>query len=190
MVEIKFNPKKLKKLNNPDRYLDQPPELIWGKFDLKDPKILVDIGAGTGFFSIPFLQRMSQGKIFACDISDVMLQWMVENVCKTHPNIIPKKMEESKVDLPDGEADLVFMFNLHHELKDPEALLGECHRLLKPKGRIAVIDWIKKEMNQGPPESIRCLPEEVAQQMKDTRFDEVEILTFMPKHFMVIATKT
>ena len=189
MVDIKFNPKKLQKLNNPERYKDQPPERIWKELDLKDPKVLVDIGAGTGFFSVPFANMMEQGKVFACDISDVMLEWMKENICQKHQNIVPVKMEEAKVGLPDGRADLVFMFNLHHELKEPKSLLLECERLLKPKGKIAVIDWVKKEMDQGPPESIRCVPEEIEQQLKDTGFNEIKILKFMPKHFMVIASK-
>jgi ubiquinone/menaquinone biosynthesis C-methylase UbiE len=79
MDEKRFNPQKLHKLNNPDRLSDQPPEYIWNKLNLKNPNVLVDIGAGTGFFSIPFVGYTKRGKVFACDISDIMIEWMKNN---------------------------------------------------------------------------------------------------------------
>ncbi len=72
MNEKKFDPKKLDKLNNPQRLLDIPIEFIWNKIHLPDPVVLVDIGAGTGFFSVPFLKDVKNGKIFACDTSDII----------------------------------------------------------------------------------------------------------------------
>ena len=56
MNDKRFDPKKLHKLNNPDRLLDLPPQYIWDKLNLQltGADTFVDIGAGTGFFSIPF----------------------------------------------------------------------------------------------------------------------------------------
>ena len=45
----KFDQVKLAKLNDPKRLEIPSPEVIWAKADLKNPEILVDIGAGTGF---------------------------------------------------------------------------------------------------------------------------------------------
>ncbi len=52
MKEKRFNPKKLHKLNNPKRLLDLPPEYIWSKLNMNAANVIIDIGAGTGFFSI------------------------------------------------------------------------------------------------------------------------------------------
>jgi len=143
MDEKKFDPKKLQKLNDPDRLLDIPPEYIWNKLNLKNPDILVDIGAGTGFFSISFVGYTMNGKVFACDLSYIMIEWMKDNVCPKYPNIIPLKMEERAVPLEDGLADLVYMINLHHELEAPDKILKESYRLLKKNGKIFVVDWKK-----------------------------------------------
>jgi hypothetical protein len=67
MDEKKFDPKKLQKLNDPNRLLDIPPGYIWDKLNLIKSDILVDIGAGTGFFSIPFVDYAKNGKIFIVD---------------------------------------------------------------------------------------------------------------------------
>ena len=189
MDHIKFNPEKLQKLNNPKRLLDQPPALIWEKLQLQRPKTLIDIGAGTGFFSIPFVEMSDDGVVYACDISDVMLEWLTENIVPTHPNVIPLKMEESVVPLHDEIGDLVFMINLHHELKEPLEILKECQRVLKKNGKIAIIDWKKEDTEQGPPQKIRYDTATVAEQLKTVGFKNVEIHTDLVKHFVLIAQK-
>lgn len=189
MENNKFDSKKLKKLNNPDRLKDIPPKLVWDKLNLKYSNILVDIGAGTGFYSIPFLELSENGKIFACDISDVMINWMIENICVNYPKIIPTKMEENNIDLPDNTADLVFMINLHHELQDSSLLLNECFRLLKPTGKILIIDWKKEDMPSGPPTEIRCSIEQVKKELEKAKYKNMESLSGLEKHFMIIAEK-
>jgi len=189
MEEKKFNTKKLHKLNNPDRLADQPPEYIWNKLKLKNPNILIDIGAGTGFFSIPFVGYTKNGKVFACDISDIMIEWMKNNVCQKYPNIIPLKMEGCAVPLEDSLADLVYMINLHHELDEPVEMLKESFRLLKDKGKIFIVDWKKEEMAQGPSKHLRYLPEEVKNQLISVGFENVTIYNEMSKHFLVVAER-
>ena len=161
MDDKKFDPKKLQKLNNPERLLDIPPEKIWSHLNLNLAELstFIDIGAGTGFFSIPFVKYIENGKIYACDISEVMISWMTSNICPKYPNIIPLKMEEDTIDLQDDSADLVYMINLHHELDSPVQMLEEAYRLLKRKGKVFIVDWRKEEMPQGPPKEIRCKPE-------------------------------
>ncbi len=189
MSEKKFDPKKLHKLNNPERLKDIPPEYIWNKLDITNPDTLIDIGAGTGFFSIPFLRYLKNGKIFACDISDIMIQWMNDNICPKYPNIVPVKMEENKVPLKDGIADLLYMINLHHELEKPEEMLKQSLRLLKNNGKIFIVDWKKVEMPEGPPLHLRYSPEKVHAQLASSGFKKISIYKEMPKHFLIIAEK-
>ena len=191
MTEKKFDPRKLNKLNNPDRLLDVPPEYIWDKLNLHLEKIgtFIDIGAGTGFFSIPFVEYSNGGKIFACDISDIMIDWMTDNICDNYPAINPLKMTEHSVPLDDNIADLVFMINLHHEIDDPEKLLKESSRLLKSGGKIFIVDWEKEDMAVGPPTHIRYLPEKVEEELLNSGFNNIKIYNDLPKHFLVIGEK-
>ena len=52
MDKKKFDPKKLEKLNNLKRLKDIPPDYVLGKLNMEKANILVEIGAGTVFFSI------------------------------------------------------------------------------------------------------------------------------------------
>lgn len=140
MHEKKFNPKKLEKLNNPQRLKDIPPDYVWDKLSMGKADTLVEIGAGTAFFSIAFQKHTEQATIYACDVSEVMVNWVKENIVQKFPRVIPVKTEEFAIPLEDGIADLVFMINLHHELENPNLTIKEAHRILKPTGRIFIVD--------------------------------------------------
>lgn len=139
----KFDTKKLNKLNNVERLKWINPDLVWQTLKLSNPKILIDIGAGTGIFAKEFIKKLSNGKIYACDSANVMVDWMQENLLEN--NIIPFLTNENTIDLENNIADFVYMITVHHELMDPEKLLKEAYRLLKSGGKIAIIDWKKKK---------------------------------------------
>lgn len=189
MVEKKFDPKKLEKLNNPGRLKDIPPDFVWDRLGIEKADVLVEIGAGTAFFSMAFLQLAKGSKIYACDVSPVMINWIQENVVQQFPDIIPVKTEESALPLDDGMADLVFMITLHHELDHPDLIIEEAYRILKPNGTIFIVDWDKKSITDGPPAQIRCQPEHVGEQLVDSGFIDVKIISELPKHFLVVGKK-
>ena len=190
MTEKKFDPKKLQKLNNPQRLIDIPPDYVWPKLKIQNPEVMVEIGAGTAFFSIAFLQKSTSSTIYACDLSDIMIDWMKKNVSPEHAHIIPLKAEEHSVPLDDGTADLVFMINVHHELEDPALTLEEAHRIAKPDGKIFIVDWKKEDMPEGPPTGIRYLPKHVKEQLMKAEFKDIRIYSELPKHFLIVGTKS
>ncbi len=186
MVDKKFDPKHIDKLNDPNRLKIQNPDLIWEKMALKDPRVMIDIGAGTGFFALPFSDKTTEGTVYACDISDDMLLWMGDNFPDKYEGIvIPVKMRESSVPLPDGVADLVYMTNLHHELEEPELMMIETYRLLKAGGTLMIIDWDEKAPF-GPPPEIRVSEATIHGHMEDAGFTDIRVYDDLPyNHFLV-----
>jgi ubiquinone/menaquinone biosynthesis C-methylase UbiE len=189
MHEKQFDSKKLHKLNNPRRLREIPPGFIAEKAGIENPEVIIDLGAGTGFFSIPFAEIYKDCTIYACDISVIMINWMKKNVSPRYNTIIPVKMEDSHVPLKDAIADFLFMINLHHELDRPGKTLKECYRLLKAKGKIAISDWKKEKTDHGPPLEIRYTPDEVKEQLHGTGFVNISIHTGLTANYVVIAEK-
>jgi len=189
MSNKKFDPQKLKKLNNPQRLMDIPPDYVQNKLNMGESETIVEIGAGTAFFSTAFHEQLRPVTTYACDISDIMVAWIKENVTPKNPKIIAVKNNENSVPLDSGIADLVFMIALHHELDSPTMILDESYRLLKPGGKIFIVDWKKEDMLQGPPLSIRCLPEQIKDQLLKSQFNNVNIHTDLPKHFLIVGDK-
>jgi ubiquinone/menaquinone biosynthesis C-methylase UbiE len=189
MHDKKFDIKKLEKLNNPSRLNDIPPDHLLDLLDSKPAGVWVDIGAGTGFFSVALLKAARPSRIYACDLSEIMVDWMTAHVVPDYPQIIPVKSEEVRIPIDDHLADLVLMMNLHHELEHPVQTIQESYRLLKPGGTLMIVDWKKQETDGGPPVAIRCEPTDVQAQLRDNGFDGVMIAETLPKHFVVVGRK-
>ena len=189
-AEKKFDPKKLAILNDPRRLEYLNPEIMWEKVAIENPAVLIDIGAGTGFFALLFSRKMKKGKVYACDISDELLAWMNDNLpAESKGVVIPVKMEESSVPLPDSTADLVYMINLHHELEEPLRILEESRRLLNEGGKLMLIDWKKEETPEGPPLEIRVTEETIEDQMHASGFANIKKHTVLPYHHFLICEK-
>jgi len=189
-VEKKFDPKKHAILNDPRRLEYLNPEIMWEKVAIENPAVLIDIGAGTGFFALLFSRKMKKGKVYACDISDELLAWMNDNLpAESKGIVIPVKMEESSVPLPDGTADLVYMINLHHELEEPLRILEESRRLLNEGGKLMLIDWKKEETPEGPPIEIRVTEETIEDQMHASGFGNIKKHAVLPYHHFLIGEK-
>jgi len=187
----KFDPKKLAKLNDPKRLEYLNPDLIWEKAGLKNPSVLIDIGAGTGFFALLFSAKMKKGTVYACDISDEMLSWLEEHLPpESKGRVIPVKMEESSVPLPADMADLVYMINLHHELEEPLRIIREALRLLTRGGKLLIIDWKKEKTPEGPPVEIRVTEETIESQMLKAGFRDIMKHTVLPYHYLLVGEKT
>ena len=190
MTDKKFNPKKIDKLNNPERLKIQNPDLIWSALELAKVEIMVDIGAGTGFFAMPFADKAKQANLYACDTSDVMIDWMLENLPESYTGrIIPLKSTENSIPLENGVADLVYMINLHHELDNPDIMLNETTRLLKPGGKVLVIDWKDVETPGGPPQDIRIAVETIVNQFEKTGLSNVQSKDILQHHCYVVGEK-
>ncbi len=185
--EIKFNPKKLAKLNNSERLKWINPDSIWKTLELNNPKTLIDIGAGTGIFAKEFAKKIPDGKIYACDSSSVMIDWMKENLSET--NIIPILTNENSINLENSIADFVYMITVHHELLEPEKLLTEAYRLLKTGGKIAIIDWKKKEMTDGPSIEKRISEETIMEQLKNVGFNNLVSHNVLPLYYFIFGKK-
>ncbi len=186
----KFDPRSIDLLNDPERFDRENPDAIWKELQLPDPRVLIEIGAGTGFFAAPFARKKPSITVYACDLQSEMVAWMKEHLpSDLRYRLIPFKMEERRVPLPDGIADLVYMINLHHELADRRAIMEEAHRLLKRGGTIAIIDWKKGETPEGPPLSVRVAEEEIIGDIEGAGFRDAMKRPVLPYHNFVTAKK-
>ena len=190
MESRKFDPHHLEVLNSPERFDRENPEVIWKELGLASPRVLVDIGAGTGFFALPFARKGPDITVHACELQEEMLAWLTEHIpAELRGRVIPVRMEERRVPLPDGIADLVYMINLHHELEDRGAVMAECFRVLKPGGTVLAADWKKGETPVGPPQDIRVTEAEIIADLKNAGLREIRSHPVLPYHNFVTGKK-
>ena len=184
-----FDPKKLAKLHNPKRLELLPPEYIVEKINNNELGVVIDVGAGTGFFTSALADIYKKTLFYACDISDVMLGYVKENIVPKYENIIPLLMEDNTISLSDSFADLVISINLHHELDEPSVMLKEALRLLKSEGKVVIIDFKKVDTGFGPPLEHRVAEETVKDQLIESGFSKVTVFNDLDAYYVIIAEK-
>jgi len=109
---------------------------------LMPPMVIADLGAGEGAFALLLAQRAT--KIIAVDTSAKMIEVGREQAQRHGlKNIEYRLGDMEELPIEDAAVDLVFFSqSLHHALH-PQRAVQEAWRILKPGGRIVVLDLIK-----------------------------------------------
>jgi ubiquinone/menaquinone biosynthesis C-methylase UbiE len=155
MSEKIFNPSNIHKLEDPARLTWLPPQDVIRLLNLTNGMSIADIGAGSGFFALPFARAIEpDGRLFAVDVQPEMLEFLRAKLrsATSLRNLELIAGEATVTNLKDASCDLVFLGNVWHELDDHARVLRETARILRSGGRVAILDW-RTDMPQppGPP---------------------------------------
>lgn len=153
----KFPAEKWDRLVSPQRLAFVAPERLLEQFDVHEGMTVADLGAGPGFFTLPLAARVgAAGLVYATDISPEMLDALESRGIP--PQVRPILAGESRIPIPDGVVELALLAFVLHELVHPVAFLEEARRILRPAGRLVVLEWVRHEEEMGPPMSERLSP--------------------------------
>ena len=177
MHDRRFPASEAHRLDDPERLLWLPPAMVVGALVIQPGDSIADIGAGTGYFSLLLAQAAGTlGKVYAIDSQAEMLGHLQYKLDTRYiSNIQAIHAEADSTGLPAASCDLVFMANVCHEFADRSAVLLEAKRILKAKGRIAILDWRPDvEPQPGPPLHHRLGASDAIDSMQSAGFVEVE----------------
>jgi ubiquinone/menaquinone biosynthesis C-methylase UbiE len=97
----------------------------------------LEIGAGTGYFSLNLLQLGVIRRATATDISPGMLASLEANASGLGVEVSTEVSDAERLQFDDGSFDLVFGHAVLHHIPDLERAFSEFHRVLRPGGAIA-----------------------------------------------------
>ncbi len=106
---------------------------------LMPPLVIADLGAGEGTISQLMAQRAK--KVIAVDNSEKMVEFGSE-LARTHGigNLEYRLGDIEDVPIRTGTVDLAFLSQALHHASHPERALAEAWRILKPGGRVTILD--------------------------------------------------
>ena len=139
-------------LNNPLRRLLSPPERLISKLGIGPNDVVVDFGCGPGFYTIP-IAKIARTAI-GVDVSQDMLRRTANYAKKNHVSVQTIESDGTKIDLPDATVDLCLLVHVYHEVENKAKLLDEFLRILKPSGKLAIVEKTKDGLfagKLGPP---------------------------------------
>ncbi len=166
MHERRFNPEHMAKLDNPQRRELFPPERLLAELDLGSASCVLDIGAGSGYFTIP-AAKMTEGTVYALDVEPKMLEVIREKAAEEKiENISYMQGVMEKIPLADGAADRVIASLVLHEAETLDQGLAEMKRVMAEGGIAFILEWEKRQSEQGPPLHHRISSEDMKQNME------------------------
>jgi len=112
---------------------------------LREDNIVADLGAGTGFYSVAAGAIVAKGKVYAVEISQDFLGTIKKKAHEAHLRnveiILGDVEKKGGTKIKDGVVDAVIASNVLFQVGDKENFVLEIKRILKPKGRVLLVDW-------------------------------------------------
>lgn len=136
------------------------PEEIIKYLEIKPGMIIADFGSGSGVFTILFAKMTGpQGKIYALDVMKETLD-TIKSKAKSEgllniETIWANLEAQNGSKLETETQDMVVMANVLFQSSQKQTILNEAKRILKPSGRLIVIDWRPEAKEIGPKEGYR-----------------------------------
>jgi ubiquinone/menaquinone biosynthesis C-methylase UbiE len=107
---------------------------------------VLDYGCGPGSYIVPLAELVGEsGKLYALDIHSLAIRKVKDIASKKQLANVETILSDCQTGLPDNTLDAVLLYDIFHHLSDPNGVLKELHRVLKPDGILSFGDHHMKE---------------------------------------------
>lgn len=170
-------------------------EAVVTRLNLRAGMHVADLGCGGhGLFSLRLARLVgASGLVYAVDILKPTLAELAKKArLEGATNVKPVWSDLETVgaaNIPDASIDGALVVNVLFQVRDRASLLGEARRILKPAGRLVVVDWQPSASPFGPPAAERLTPRIAATHAQAAGFKLVEDFTAGKYHYGLVFTK-
>lgn len=167
-----------------------PPEVLIRQMHIENHHRLLDIGAGSGFFTIPMAEA-TQNTVYAMD-PDARMLHIIEEKAKEKGLTNIERLQESIEDLTieRGSVDFAIASLILHEVSSLSTALTQINKVLKIGGQLLCLEYEKDDLViEGPPMSIRIQSEDLINQLLAKGFHLVKKTKINDAIYTVLAVK-
>jgi SAM-dependent methyltransferase len=129
-------------LERPERLREERTDLLVSALALQEDDVVVDLGAGTGYFSFPMSAFVPAGKVLAVDIQPEMLEIINQRIADyAVTNVEPVLASECDPNLGGQRVDVVLMVDAYHEFSCPREVMEAIVAALADGGRVVLVEY-------------------------------------------------
>lgn len=174
-----------KQFDDPARDAWQMPDRVIAALNLKPGHSVADIGAGTGYFTARLAKSAAAPKVFAVDIEATMVAYLRTRATREGlKNVVAVQAGADRTNLPEP-VDVALVVDTYHHIPNRVAYFTALKALLKPGGRLAIVDF-KKDSPDGPPVEFRFTPEQITAELTKAGFALQTKHDFLPRQMFLI----
>jgi ubiquinone/menaquinone biosynthesis C-methylase UbiE len=175
-------------LDRPNREKQERTDLLLKNLPIKPGDKVADIGAGTGYFTLPMADMVGdEGMVFAVDIQPEMLA-IIEDRTATQgiTNIQRVLATEKNPGLPANSIDLALFVDMYHEFEWPQEVMSAVFDSMVSGGKIVLVEY-RAEDPQVPIKKLHKMTEQQARlEMEAAGWVFIENKDFLPQqHFLL-----
>jgi len=112
---------------------------------------VLDAGCGAGYHAMKVAARLPQGLVTGLDPAPDMVRRLAQNAQRRFgPGRVDAVLGSAQaLPLPDASQDAVYTVAALHHMPDPDVAVAEMLRVLKPGGRLVLLDWHQRAKPHG-----------------------------------------
>lgn len=170
-------------LQSDARVSDLQVDLVVSKLALARDAVVGDLGCGPGLFSVAFAEACPDGVVYACDIEPAQLDQVRERIhSKGLKNVVPVLASADDPHFPPERLDVVFIGDTYHHLDERVAYMVRLKSVLKPGGRLVLLEYKPGKLPVGPPPEHKLQPGVLEKELGEAGYDRIESFDTHPYH--------
>lgn len=173
---------------SPERQHWQKPLQVVEHLRLKEGAAVADIGAGSGYFSVPMARKVGPtGRVYALDVNAQLLEYLGRRAADEGlAQLLPRLTTSDDPGLTSGSIDLAFICNTYLFIGERVRYLLRLHDALRPDGRLAIVSYEQVESPEGPPLHLRISRDATVREAGQAGFVLEDEPRFLPyQHFLI-----
>ncbi len=128
---------------------EQKPDEVLKLMNVKPGQVIVDIGAGSGYFTRRFAAAAGPtGKAIGVEIDSAMVRSLNADARRLNlANYEARLVPPDDPMLAANSVDVIFLCDTYHHVNDRVAYFAKVRQALKPGGRLVILDFVRTKDN-------------------------------------------